>query len=116
MSVFGERLTYFRKEIAHMPRKQMADKLKVSYPTYSNWENGRRIPDAEIMAEVAKELHTSLDFLQGLTDDPNPKGNIIDIKHSPITLAYDGTVATEDDMDIIKSIIARHKRNKETNE
>lgn len=39
--------------------------------------------------------------------------SIVDIKTDPVTLAYDGTVATEDDMDIIKSIISRHKRNKE---
>lgn len=116
MSVFGQRLTYLRKDIKHKDRKEMAALLKVSYSTYSNWENGRRIPDVDIMTEVAVKLGTSLDFLQGLTSDPRPKdsdNSIVDIKTDPVTLAYDGTVATEDDMDIIKSIISRHKRNKE---
>lgn len=115
MSIFSQRLTYLRKDIKHKDRKEMAALLKVSYSTYSNWENGRRQPAIETIREVASKLNTSTDYLTGLTSDPTPhdaKSGIVDIDKNPVTLAYDGTVATDDDMEIIKSIIARHKRNK----
>lgn len=114
MSIFSERLTFLRKS-KNKERKEMAGLLGIPYQTYSNWENGRRQPDIETIREVASKLNTSTDYLTGLTSDPTPhdaKSGIVDIDKNPVTLAYDGTVATDDDMEIIKSIIARHKRNK----
>jgi transcriptional regulator with XRE-family HTH domain len=38
-----------------IPRKEAAEKLGVSVPTISNWENGRTMPDAKhvmMMAEL----------------------------------------------------------------
>lgn len=109
MSVFGDRLTNLRKNIWRIPRKQMAEKLKVSYPTYSNWENGRRIPDADIMADLAKSLNTSLDYLQGLTDNPNPQNDkptssdldeMLDDARS-----YDGKPMDDHDRELIRTFL-----------
>lgn len=117
MSIFSTRLQQLR-EHKGWSKSDTARRLKVSPQRYSNWEYGIREPDFEMLNNIAKFFNTTTDYLTGKTDDlkstpVNSKNEIVDIKDDPVILAYDGTVATEDDMDIIKSIIARHKRDNE---
>lgn len=115
MSIFSERIKGLR-DSREWSKSKTAQKLGVSPQRYSNWEYGLHEPDFEMLSQIAKLFDTTTDFLTGKTNNPAPDTNedeeIIDIDKSPVTLAYDGTVATDDDMEIIKSIIARHKRNK----
>ncbi|MEM1804555.1 MAG: helix-turn-helix transcriptional regulator [Nanopusillaceae archaeon] len=44
-------------------QKEIADKLKIQQPTYSNYENGRREPDIKTLIEIANIYNINLDEL-----------------------------------------------------
>lgn len=71
MSVFSERLTNAR-ELKHWTRKRAVAEFGIPYQTYSNYENGKREPDVDTIAKMAKRLDTTIDYLLGNTDNPNP--------------------------------------------
>ena len=51
-----------------LSQKQFALTLKIGPGSMSNYENGIYLPPLEKATAMAKELHTSLDYLTGLTD------------------------------------------------
>ena len=53
---------------AGMTQKELADELRVSLSTYSNWEalkKGRRTPTIEMLTKIADVLNVSLDDIVG---------------------------------------------------
>ena len=50
--------------------KDLAEEVGVSGAAVSRYLNGEREPSAGILARIAKVLNTTVDYLQGLTDDP----------------------------------------------
>lgn len=48
---------------AGLSQKQVALELKVSAPTVSEWENGKKQPTAKNLALLSNLLHTSTDYL-----------------------------------------------------
>lgn len=98
MSVFSERLTNAR-ELKHWTRKRAVAEFGIPYQTYSNYENGKREPDVDTIAKMAKRLDTTIDYLLGNTDNPNPidrQGNTAltweDLK---IPMPYNGKMPEE---------------------
>lgn len=65
--IFSERLEKLRMK-AGISQKQLALSLKIGPGSMSNYENGIYLPPLEKAAVMAQELHTSLDYLTGLTD------------------------------------------------
>lgn len=65
----GERLKALR---GNRSLTEMAELLGVSRARYSHWENNRRSPDLGMVADIAKTLGVSTDYLLGRTDDPRP--------------------------------------------
>ena len=63
-SQFPEYLTTFRKRHGYT-QAQMAEKLKISRSTYTNYENGKRSPDLETLEEISDILDCTLDELFG---------------------------------------------------
>ncbi len=57
---------------AGLSQKQVALDLGVSAPTVSDWEAGKISPTTKNLIQLAKLLHTSTDYLLGLSDDPSP--------------------------------------------
>lgn len=56
---------------------QVAEKLGVSYPVYSQWERGKRTPKEDTIQRLAKALDVSPDYLVGRTGDLDEIFNII---------------------------------------
>ena len=54
-------------------QKYVADYLMCDQSLYSKYELGKRDVPLEIMVKLAKLYNTSVDYLAGLTDDPNKK-------------------------------------------
>ena len=52
----------YRKE-AGLTQEEMANRLGVTTPAVSKWENGNSNPDIELLAPIARLLHISLDTL-----------------------------------------------------
>lgn len=60
------------REDHDLPQRALAELLHVSQATYSRYESGDLdIPSGALIA-LAKHYHTSIDYLLGITDDPQP--------------------------------------------
>ncbi|MCF6466389.1 helix-turn-helix domain-containing protein [Clostridium sp. Cult2] len=71
MSNFSDRLKELRIESGILQR-ELADYLKVSRVTITQYESGNRSPDDEIKKKIAKYFNVSLDYLMGVSDVKNP--------------------------------------------
>ena len=67
----AERIGLLRQQLG-MPQNQLADAVGVTKQAISNYEKGIRTPDFEILEYLADALHTTLGYLIGATNDPNP--------------------------------------------
>lgn len=68
---FEIRLKQLREE-NDLTRKEMADKLQLSYWALSKYETGERFPDPDILNKIADYFGVSLDYLMGKTDIRTP--------------------------------------------
>lgn len=59
---FGEQIRNIRIN-NKMTQEEFSEKLGVSRQAVSNWENNRNLPDIEILINIAKLFHISLDEL-----------------------------------------------------
>ena len=71
MSVFSQRLASLRERVGYSKTK-MANKVGVALSTYANWEYGYNEPDMNMLCKIATSLNTSIDYLTGKVDDPDP--------------------------------------------
>lgn len=65
----------FRKLQGERTNTEFADYLGISRQTVGFYCNGDRIPDAQILRDIAKKCNVSSDWLLGLTDIQNPDAN-----------------------------------------
>lgn len=71
MSTFSHRLKKIREQ-KNLSQKRVADALGISNVQLSRYETGDRKPDPETIASLADYFDVSVDYLLGLTDNPNP--------------------------------------------
>ncbi|MCI9010476.1 MAG: helix-turn-helix transcriptional regulator [Clostridia bacterium] len=65
MNKFHERLKELRKE-RQIKQSELAALLSVDQRTISNWENGLREPDYNMLIKIASVFEVSTDYLLGL--------------------------------------------------
>jgi len=65
--MFSERLRKIRIEKGYT-QEEIANFLGFTRPTYTAYESGRRKPDNDTLAKIAKFLNVSTDYLLGLSD------------------------------------------------
>lgn len=110
---FSTRMRQLRVE-SNITTKELADKLKVARTTVSNWENGNRNPDLEMLKRIAKTLDSTTDYLLGMSDVRNPYENRTDKPNNedndkpmeePNTIAahFDGEDYTEEELKEIEN-------------
>lgn len=56
-------------------QKDLADKTGIARQSIGYYADGSNIPNAEVLAKIAKALDVSSDYLLGLSDDEKPKAN-----------------------------------------
>lgn len=61
----GERIRTLREE-NELKQCDLAQKLRISKNTLSQYETGKRTPDLEILDQIAREFKVSLDYLCGV--------------------------------------------------
>ncbi|MGN1307513.1 MAG: helix-turn-helix domain-containing protein [Faecousia sp.] len=59
------------REDHDLKQKDMAKILNCSQQVYSNYELGQRDVPTEILIRLSAYYHVSVDYLLGLTDNPN---------------------------------------------
>ncbi|MCF8002418.1 MAG: helix-turn-helix domain-containing protein [Halanaerobiales bacterium] len=72
---FSKRLKYLRKE-SDLYQKELAEKIGVSRTTITQYENGAREPNYEILKKLANFFEVSTDYLLGNTDQRRPAGKM----------------------------------------
>lgn len=59
------------REDKDLTQEQLVKILKMHKTTYTNYEQGKREPPFELIIRLAKFYNVSIDYIAGLTDDPN---------------------------------------------
>ena len=95
---------------AGLTQQQLADKLGVTHISVSRWETGRSEPSSSAIAAISNYFNVSADYLLGKAKTDNSK-NDVDLKDDPVVLSYGGKPVSDEDMDVIKAILARHNNN-----
>ncbi|WP_455565152.1 helix-turn-helix domain-containing protein [Lactobacillus hominis] len=106
LSEFSNRLLALREE-HNWSKTTVAKKLGLSVQRYANWEYGTREPDLENLTAIAQLYGVSTDYLTGQSNDRDKKA--VDLETDPVVLNYGGRPVSDEDMDIIKAILERHK-------
>ena len=81
--------------------------------TYANYEYGKREPDFNTVKQLADLFEVSLDYLLGKSDRKKAPSNDpkeVDLDSDPVILSYNGKPVSDEDMEIIKAILARHQK------
>jgi transcriptional regulator with XRE-family HTH domain len=81
MALRGERLKKLRQE-KNMTQEEAAAQAKISLRLLQKYEAGDTDPSTEIAARLALLLDTTLDYLVGIEDDPNPRLLDVDLSES----------------------------------
>lgn len=69
--IMGNRLRDMRED-RDLTQKVLADYLKIHQTTYSDYEIGKLNVPIDVFIALAKFYDTSIDYLAGMTDNPNP--------------------------------------------
>lgn len=90
----GQRISIMRQRKG-ITQQELAEALAVRRENVSYWENGTRDIKSEALVLLARELHTSADYLLGLSDVPSVD---VDLK-----AVCDYTGLSEKSIQLIKS-------------
>ncbi len=71
MKTISERLL-FLLDVMDMKQTELAEQIGISKQSLYQYLHGKCEPRAEIIAKMARVLHTSADFVVGLTEDSEP--------------------------------------------
>ena len=66
----GEALKRFRSDFK-LTQQEVADSIGALKPAYQRYEYGKNIPTATILIKIANAYNVSVDYLVGLTSNPN---------------------------------------------
>ena len=110
--MLSERLKSLRLE-AKITQKEISDKLKISQPSYAQWEKGIRVPNIERLQELSKILNTSTDYLLGNTDNKNSTKFEDDLEESLNTArAFSGKPISDHDREVMREILTEMFKDK----
>jgi len=72
---FGERLTEIRKK-NNISQRQLSADLGLGSTGVYYYESGKKTPSIEVLLKLSQYFHVSADYLLGLVDEPNAKGEV----------------------------------------
>lgn len=93
----------------HLTQKELAQLLNVKPTTVSGWELGRNEPSIDTLKDLARIFGVSVDYMAGATESLDKDKKSVDLEKDPVVLSYGGRPVSDEDMDIIKAILERHK-------
>lgn len=94
-----------------LSQTELAKLVHVSQATITSWETGRADPSSSALDTLATFFNVSADYLLDRETDNKKTTNDIDLKDDPVVLSYGGKPVSDEDMDVIKAILARHNNN-----
>lgn len=110
--MFQERLKSLRLE-KKLTQKDISEKLKISQPTYQQWESGKRNPSGETLQKFAVFFDVSTDYLLGNTDRKQSSKFEQDLEKSLNSFhSFDGKEMSDNDREIIREWLIEHFKDK----
>ena len=61
-----------QRKILGISQEELSRRAGVSLKTVQRWENGERSPNTLIMPQIANALNTTVGYLMGIEDSPDP--------------------------------------------
>lgn len=77
-----KRLIDCRKKLG-ITKQEAAKRMLMSQPAYLRYESGERKPSIHVIQFMANILGTSVNYLIGKTDNPNPDSYLVKIENEP---------------------------------
>ncbi len=74
--MFSKRIKYLRLK-QELTQKDLSDYLNVTPKTISFYELGQRMPPADVLIKLSHKFSVTVDYLLGLTDNPNNQTNTL---------------------------------------
>lgn len=71
------------REKLGITKQEAARRMQMSQPAYLRYESGERIPSIHVIYVMADVLSTSVAYLTGQTDNPNPDSYLIKLDTEP---------------------------------
>lgn len=99
--MIGERLLDLRKD-AGLTQDQLASLLKINKHSISSYERDKSEPPDVLKIGIARHFGVSVDYLLGLTDNPNPYGGQHNIIRLPDDFPQDAKQSLLDYMEFLK--------------
>lgn len=100
--MIGERLLDLRKD-AGLTQDELAAILKINKHSISSYERGKSEPPDAIKIEIARYFKVSVDYLLGLTDNPNPYDGQRNVLQIPAGFPAKAQESLTDYMEFLKS-------------
>lgn len=82
--------------------KTTAEKAGIGVNSIYRWKD--QTPTSESLAKVAAILDVSVDYLQGLTDDPKVRP-VVDLNKDESILTFDGKPIPDEDKELIRRLL-----------
>ncbi|WP_075864953.1 helix-turn-helix domain-containing protein [Carboxydothermus islandicus] len=125
---FGKKLRELRKSQG-LTQKELGRRLNVTEAAVGMWEQGRRLPDPEVLARLAEIFGVSVDYLLGNNQQASPSTPSWWYRDTPPTnveleeflknanIYFDGTPLDEEDKeDILTYLKVKWEREKKKRE
>ncbi len=77
-----KRLINCREKLG-ITKQEAAKRMQMSQPAYLRYESGERTPSIHVIQVMADVLATSVAYLTGRTDNPNPDSYLIKLDTEP---------------------------------
>lgn len=74
--MFSQRIKHLRLK-QELTQKDLSDYLNVTPKTISFYELGQRMPPADVLIKLSHKFSVTVDYLLGLTDNPNNQTNTL---------------------------------------
>ena len=71
------------REKLGITKQEAARRMQMSQPAYLRYESGERTPSIHVIQVMADVLDTSVAYLTGQTDNPNPDSYLIKLETEP---------------------------------
>ncbi|MDQ8769991.1 helix-turn-helix domain-containing protein, partial [Streptococcus ruminantium] len=109
-TMFPERLKQLRKEAGYTNQTQIAELLKTSQQSYSQWESGKRKPSKTTLEKLSNFFNVSVDYLLGNSDIRNQESldNFFEFVLNSETLSFKGKTLNENQVLELKQFIQNY--------
>lgn len=113
MEIIIDRLIKSREQL-NISKQEASRRIGVSQPAYLRYESGEREPSLHVIKDIARVFNTSVDYLTGKTDSPEPDSITINKKDNPVLFSIVESYENWDEAQI-KRLTAYAKKINEMN-